>query len=467
MRSLIGSFCLVLLGGCVSFSEDGGFGSVQTAVRERAGVEAKWVRSETEADSVRGRVKELLAQPLSGDAAVQIALLNNPGLQASYAEMGIAEADLVQASRWSGPRFSFARLSHGGGGVDWERGVFFDLLGLITIPLSTRVERKRFEASQARAAAEAVRLALETRKAWLSAVAAEESVRYADQVKEAAEAGAELGRRMAAAGNWSKLNHAREQAFYAEATAQLARTRQSSVAAREHLTRLMGLWGEDAAFRLPPRLPDLPQAPRDVRDLEAQALAQRLDVQSARRDTESLAESLDLTKISRFVNLLEVGFLTEQESDEARHRGWEIELRIPIFDFGGARTARAEHQYMQSVNRALDTAVRARSEVRESYSAYRTAFDLAKHYRDEIVPLRKRISEEVLLRYNGMLMSVFELLADSREQVAAVNAYIDALHAFWVAESDLQAAMTAGSPGAAGRPARTASIPGRASAAAH
>jgi outer membrane protein TolC len=318
-----------------------------------------------------------------------------------------------------------------------------------------------------RAAAEALRLTLEARKAWFGAVAAEETARYMGQVKEAAEAGAELARRMAAVGNWSKLNQAREQAFYAETTAQFARARQANVAAREHLTRLMGLWGDEAAFRLPQRLPDLPQAPREAGDLEAQALAQRLDVQSARRDTESLAESLGLAKVSRFVNLLEVGAVSEKEADEPRHRGWEIELRIPIFDFGGARTARAEHLYMQSVNRAMDTAIRARSEVREAYGAYRTAFDVAKHYRDEIVPLRRKISEEVLLRYNGMLMSVFELLADSREQITAVSAYIDALHGFWSAESDLQAALTARSPGAPASAMRPATAPANAGAAQH
>jgi outer membrane protein TolC len=175
-------------------------------------------------------------------------------------------------------------------------------------------------------------------------------------------------------------------------------------------------------------------------------LAQRLDVQGARRDAESLARSLGLTRATRFISLLEVGVLSNDETGEPRQRGFEIELGLPLFDFGGARTARAERLYMQSVNRTIETAVQARSEVRESYSAYRTAFDLARHYRDEIVPLRKRISEEMLLRYNGMLASVFELLADSREQVQAVNAYIDTLRDFWVAESDLQMALTGRSP---------------------
>jgi outer membrane protein TolC len=218
----------------------------------------------------------------------------------------------------------------------------------------------------------------------------------------------------------------------------------------------MGLWGEDLAFQLPERLPELPQSPREGGDLEAQAIAQRLDVQGARRDADSLARSLGLTKVTRFVNLLEVGVLSKSETGQPRQRGWEIEVGMPIFDFGGARVARAERLYMQAVSRTVEAAIEARSEVREAYSAYRTSFDVAKHYRDEIVPLRKRISEEVLLRYNGMLMSVFELLADSREQVAAVNGYIESLRDFWIAESDLQMALTGRSPGGMQRTAGAA-----------
>lgn len=447
-RPILALALAAVLGGCASFSPDGGFGSVNSAVRERTGQEPRWIRSDVEADTARARVKELLAQPLSAESAVQVALLNNPSLQASYAEMGIAEADLVQASRWSGPTFSFARLRRGPD-IEYERSVFVDVLGLLTIPLRTRVEEKRFEAARTRAAADSMRLALEARKAYFAAIAARESARYMDQVKEAAEASAELGRRMAAVGNWSKLNQQREQAFYAETTAQLARVRQAQVAARERLARVLGLRSDDPAVRLPERLPDLPGNPRAGGDFEAQALAQRLDVQAARRETEAMAQSLGLSKVSRFVNLLELGAMHNTESPKPHQTGWEVELRIPIFDFGEARVARAEFLYMQAVHRATDTAIRARSEVREHYSAYRTAYDLARHYRDEIVPLRKRISEEMLLRYNGMLSSVFELLADARESVASVNAYIEALRDFWIAESDLQAALTAGSPGGA------------------
>ena len=435
-----------LAAGCVSLSEDGGFAKVEQAVKDRTGAETKWSRTESEAETVRSRVKELLGRQLGATEAVQIALLNNPGLQASYAEVGIAEADLVQASRWRGPTVSFARLRRGDE-IETEAGVFFDVLGLLTIPLSTRAGESRLQATQHRAAAEALRIALDTRKAWFQAVAAQETAKYMDQVRESAEASAELARRMAAVGNFPKLTQAREQAFYAEATAQLARARHNATAARERLSRLMGLWGEDLRFELPERLPELPKSVREGGDLEAQALAQRLDVQGARRETESVAQSLGLTKATRFIDLLEVGLLRNTETGEERQEGWEIEFGIPLFDFGAARTTRAERQYMQAVNRTLETAIDARSEVRETYSAYRTAFDIARHYRDEIVPLRKRISEEVLLRYNGMLMSVFELLADSREQVAAVNAYIEAVRDFWFADADLQMALTGRSPG--------------------
>jgi outer membrane protein TolC len=447
MKPVMAGLALLALAGCASLSQDAGFSKVEQAVKERAAAEAKWSRSEEDASSIRGRVKELLAKPLGPAEAVQIALLNNPGLQASYAEVGIAEADLVQASRWRGPTFSFARLRRGDE-TETERGVFFDVLGLLTIPLSTRASAARLEATQSRAAAEALGIALDARKAWFHAVAAQESANYMAQVKDSAETSAELARRMAAVGNFPKLTQAREQAFYAEATAQLARARHNAIAARERLARLMGLWGEDLAYQLPDRLPDLPKEARDSGDLETQAIAQRLDVQGARREADSLARSLGLTKATRYINLLEIGVLSKSETGQPRQRGWEMEFGLPLFDFGGARTAKAERVYMQAVNRTTEAAIQARSEVREAYSSYRTAFDIARHYRDEIVPLRKRISEEVLLRYNGMLMSVFELLADSREQVAAVNGYIEAAREFWLAESDLQMALTGRSPGA-------------------
>jgi outer membrane protein TolC len=446
-KQILTIFPVVLLAGCTTFSKDGGMGTVNELTQSRIQQQATWIRSEQDADAARKATRELLAKPLTADDAVRVALLNNRGLQAAYADLGIAEADLVQAGRLRNPGFSFGRLRRADE-VEIERTFLFDVLGLITLPLRTELEQRRVALTQGRIAAEVLQVAADTRRAWYAAVAAQESAAYAEQVKQAAEASAELARRMATAGNFSKLDHAREQVFYADATAQLARARQTAVSQREQLTRLMGLWGEDAQFRVPARLPDLPKTAREINDLETQAIKSRLDVQGAMQEANNIAASLGLTRATGFINVLEVGYMRNSASHEPRQTGYEIELRLPIFDWGGAKVARAEHTYMQAVHRAADTAVRARSEMREAYAAYRTAFDLAKHYRDEIVPLRKHISEEVLLRYNGMLMSVFELLADARQQIAAVSAAIDTQRDFWLAETHLNFALTGKSPGA-------------------
>lgn len=435
----------LMLAGCASFSPDGGFTPVAQLSQERVGRTPTYQRTDAQIAAAASRVNELLAQPLNADSAVEIALLNNRGLQASYAALGIAESDLVRAGRLANPSFRFGRLG-GGGAVEIDRAVLFDVLGLFTLPLATQVEQGRFEQAQLQAVDDTVGVATEARKAFFEAVTADQLLGYAGQVTEAAEASSELARRMATAGNFSRLAQMREQSFHADATAQAARAKHRATAARERLVRVLGLSAGTPSFTLPDRLPDLPAAPAEFRDAGRTAMDKRLDVLMARRQTEATARALGLSRATRFVNVLQAGYQNQSSSGEGRRNGYEIELELPLFDFGSARVARAEAVYMQAVNRTAQVAVDAQSEVRASYSAYRTAYDLARHYRDEVVPLRQRISEENLLRYNGMLASVFDLLADSREQIAGVTGAVEALRDYWVAETDLQSAVTSRSP---------------------
>lgn len=464
MRLTAIALASLVLAGCASFSRDGGFGTVEQLTKERVGQSPAYQRTIEQADTAKDRVSELLKQPLTADSAVELALLSNRDLQAGYAELGIAESDLVRAGRLANPSFSFGRLS-GNGVVEIDRAVLFDVLGLFTMPLAKQVEQRRFEQTQLQAAFDTVGVAGEARKAFFEAVAAQQLVGYFEQVKEAADASNELARRMAAAGNFNKLAQMREQSFYSDATAQLARAQHQALAARERLTRVLALSGDQLGFTLPDRMPDLPAAPAEPKDAEQTAMEKRLDVLMARRATEATARSLGLTKTTRFINVLHAGYQNKSATGEQRSNGYEIELELPLFDFGAARVARAEATYMQAVNRTAQVAINARSEVRESYSAYRTAYDLAKHYRDEVVPLRKRISDENLLRYNGMLASVFELLADSKDQIAGVVGAVEALRDYWVAETNLQAALTGRSPGAS--PGMTPATASAAAQAAH
>jgi outer membrane protein TolC len=432
----------MLLGGCVSVAPDGGFGAVTDMTKARSGNEVRIVRTEADAAALAGTIRATLKQPLGPDEAVRIALLNNPDLQATYWKVGIAQADLAQAGRLPNPALGFRR-TEGGGEIEIERSLTVSLVKALTAPLATRIEARRFEQARLEVAAAIERHAAETRRAWYEAVAAKQGVDYARLVNSSAEASAELSARMTQAGNASKLDLAREQAFHAEASAGVARATRQALAAREKLARLMGLWGENAAYTLPERLPELPAAPAELENVERLALEQRLDVQAAKSEAAATAAALGLTRTTRFINALDLGYVGTGKTGEPAKSGYEITLELPLFDWGSARVARAEGLYMQAVNHVAQVAVDARSEARESYLGYRTAYDLARHYRDQVIPLRKKISDETLLRYNGMLASSFELLADAREQASAVNAYIDALKEFWIAHTGLEAALGA------------------------
>ena len=429
-----------VLGGCASFSPDGGFSAVEKTARDRLGKDVQWARTDADQDRIEQRVAELLAKPLTMDNAVQVALLNNRGLQATYSELGITEAEVVQAGRLPNPGFSFGRLTRGSE-VEFERGLHVNLARLLAMPFIGQMEARRFEQTKSMVAMQVLSLAADTRKAWVNALAAEETVRYMRQVKETADASSELARRMEQVGNFNKLQRAREQGFYADDALNLAQAEQLQRSTRERLTRLLGAWGAQTQFSLPERLPDLPKEALDLPDVERVALAQRLDVQGARLMAERTAKSLGLTRTTRFINVLELGIRNNSFNEMPTQRGWEIGVELPLFDWGGARVARAEAVYMQTLHRAAETAINARSEVREAYTGYRSAYDIARHHRDEIVPLRQRIAEENQLRYNGMLIGVFELLADARAQITSVNAAIQAKRDFWIAQADLDMAL--------------------------
>jgi outer membrane protein TolC len=419
--AVLAAVSAALATGCASTDPTAAYQRLSEATRPTTGQALTVVRSEAQLPAVAEQVQRLLQQPITAESAVQIALLNNRGLQAQLMQVGIAQAELAQATRLANPGFSFGRMRQGDE-IELERSLHVNLARLLLQPWVGPMEERRMEAQQRQLAMDVLQRAADARRAWVQAVSAEETLRYARQVLDAAEASAELARRMEQAGNFNKLMRAREQSFYAEAALGMARAEQQHRAARERLTRLLGLWGAQTAFSLPERLPDLPEAAREQPDIERLALAQRVDVAAARIATEQTARNLGLTRTTRFINVLELGLEYNTSNDAPVKKGWELGFELPLFDWGGARVAKAEAVYMQSLHKAAETAINARSEVREAYGAYRTAYDIARHHRDEIVPLKKRISDEQLLRYNGMLIGVFELLADARSQIQAVSA---------------------------------------------
>ena len=426
-----------VLGGCATFSKDGGFGAVQENTQKYIKQELVWPKTESEKNKVSERVNELVSKRLNVEQAVQVALLNNKGLQADFYNLGISESDVVQAGRLPNPRFSML-YARNNGEYKIEQALTFNIFSLLTMPKMQEIERQRFVQTQKRTAYEVIKIANHTRIAYFNAVAATEQVRYSEQVKDSAEASAELARRMVKAGNFNKLQQAREQSFYADAALDYASAKNKQVSTYEALSRLLGLSVDQLI--LEERLPDLPKSLAELQTFEKTAFEQRIDLQAMRLENDALAKQLGLTKTTRFINVLEIGpaRVLEGRRGEPYKKGVELSFELPIFDWGTARVARAESIYMQSVNRATQLAINAQSEIREAYNTYRTNYDVTKHIRDEIVPLRKIILQENQLRYNGMLTNPFELFGDARSQVTSVKSYIESLREFWVADSTLQ-----------------------------
>ena len=465
MRSYLSLFAaiggMLSLGGCAAFSPDGGMGPVAKFTRAELGKDVSAYRNESEAAAARATVTRLLKRPLTADGAVRVALLNNRGLQAAYEDLGIAEAAMVGASLPPNPTISLMRLA-GSGEVEIERRIVANILVLATLPMRTEIAKDRFRQAQLRAIGETMQTAAEARRAYYRAVATRETGAFLERAQTAAATAAQLAKRLGETGAMNKLDQAREQVFYADVGSQVAAARQQAVRERESLARVLGLWGRDLSFRRPAKLPALPARPRVRRTIETDAIRRRIDLQIARLDLDALAKSHGLTEATRFINLLDVAGVSKTvrpaEGDTTRQRGLEIEFQIPIFDFGEVRMREAEATYRQAVNRLIEKAVNVRSQAREAYRGYRGAYDIARHFQREVVPLRQIISDETLLRYNAMQIDVFSLLSEARQRVAANVSGIEARRDFWLADTNLHMAIAGMGPGAAEGGTSTATV---------
>ena len=427
------------------------FAPVSARTSAVTGSRAVWVQSAAEASAISAQVSGLVRKKLIGpDIAVQVALLNNKGLQAAYADVGMTAADVWQASLLVNPTVSVGMI-----GIDpvrtVEGAVVSNILAMITRPRRVAIAEVRFRQAQLVAAEETLRLAADTRRAWINAVSAWETVSYYNRAQQAADAASALAEKLGETGAFTKTGQAREHVFYAELTGQAAEARLAARTAKEELTRLMGLWGSDVDYKVPNALPAIPRSLAAKRAIEAEALHNRVDLEIARLALAAEAESYGLTQATRYLTDLELlaGVEVERESDEEGTTTSavpfaEVEFVIPVFDTGEARMRKAELAYMRAANLLAEKAVNIRSQARAAYDAYRSTHEIARHYRNNVVPLRVKIEEESVLTYNGMITNTFELLADTRAKINSIMLSLNAKRAFWLADVDLGTAIHGG-----------------------
>ena len=472
---LILSFPL-LLGACAAVvpgaytDPNAGFANVSSETAKAIG--ARTTFAQTQADNqalvreVHGMVHE---KTITAETAVQVALLNNKGLQASYANVGLSATEAWQQATPENPVVSIGLLGIGAP----QLGAYRAIEGLVRsniLDATTRSQRMAladagFRQAQLQAVSDSLALANQTRIAWVNAVSAFEAVGYLRRAKQTSDAGSQLAQKLGETGALNLAGQAREQAFNAELAGQLAQARLNATRAKEDLTRLMGLWGTEVDYAVPDALPALPRSVGGISNIEPTALANRVDLRIAQLGLEAQARAFNLTDQTRIVSDLEIvaGAELEREMHGGRIKTVttpqvELEFAIPIFDSGKARMRRSELMYLQAANILAEKAIDVRSEARGAEASYYASYDIARHYRDVLVPLRTTVEEEGLLSYNGMITNTFELLADVREKLSAELTASNAKRDFYLAQADLTAAIYGGAGGGGGGGGEGASL---------
>jgi cobalt-zinc-cadmium efflux system outer membrane protein len=442
-RALVFLVALTLGLGC-TVPREAGFPEVANAVEQRLGHRIFW-NHDGEADAaVRAKVREMLAHELTRAEAVQIALLGNRSLQASYEELRIAQADVVQAGLLKNPVFSGALrfpISGPSAAASYDLGVELDFLDLLLIPARKRVAEADFEAAKLRAGAEVLRVAHETRIAYYTLQAAQQIAEMRRAVASAAEASVELARRQHEAGNISELDLANEEALYEQVRLDLSRSEAEILDARERMNRLMGLWGEDTRWSVAPKLAELPAEEPPLEHLESLAIAQRLDVGAARAELQAASHSLAMGENWRFLGGASVGASLEHDPEGRSVAGPTAALELPIFDQKQAAIARLRARRRQAELKLSGLAIDARSEVREARGRLLFARSIVERYRSVVVPLRERIVALSQKYHDAMLLGVYQLLLAKQNEVHAYREYVEAVRGYWIARSDLERAI--------------------------
>ena len=430
-----------ILTACSSIPKDGGISNVVDIIESRSNNTLSLPQINAEMPMSSTDIDTLLQEPLSLEIAERISVEANPMVKVMLAEVGVAEADYAQASRMENPGLSYERFS----ADDNSASLLFDIGGLVLIPLRRRMEAQRLESARYNAAISVLSHIAMTRKAWINAVAEKQQTALISRAVESAETSNNLTRQMTALGHSSVIEAAQSELLLGKIQSKLIQQRLIEGAAREALIRQLGLWGEQVRnLKLPNQLPTLPLQPIDIPAIERQAIEGRLDMKMATLSLEGMAKNLKLTRLNPFLSAIELGPVHENTEGE-NERGYEIELRLPIFDTGKIKTQKARIIFEQAQAQAESTAIAAASSAREALANYQSAWEIANHTKEIMMPLRQRISAEQLLKYNGMLISVFDLLNDLLSATTMETDYVNAMRSFWLADTNLQSVLTGSS----------------------
>jgi outer membrane protein, heavy metal efflux system len=430
---------LLLLSGCASVALNAGFDEVRATVEERSKLKLFWNNGTDLDKEVAEQMGSLLKGNLTADEAVQIALLNNRDLQALYSELGVAQADLVQAGLFRNPIFGAAILFpvSNGGKPKLELSAVMDFLDIFYVPLRKRVAAARFEEAKSQITGAVLDFSARVRTAFFLHQANEQMLELRQTIVQALNASLELARRLHEAGNITDLDFARERALLETGKVALRSAEVAVRQGREELNILMGLWGNQTEWQTDGRLPDIPQQPMQTENIERIALGRSVDLLNARQRLVFAGEQLGFNRWTALLPEMHVGTGSEREEDGSWKVGPVLEFAIPLFDQGQARIGRSAGELRRAQQEYYALAVRIRSTARAVRDRMEGFRDRALYYRDIMLPLHERIVNESQLQYNAMQLGPIQLLRARERQIETAVAYIEALRDYWLARGDV------------------------------
>jgi cobalt-zinc-cadmium efflux system outer membrane protein len=439
--------------GCASMAIDAGFDDVKATVEQRSAAKISW-NAGTELDQeAEEKISSLIKGRLTVDQAVQIALLNDRDLQALYSDLGVAQADLVQAGLLSNPIFDAAvKFPVSGGRPDLELGAVMNFLNIFYVPLRKRVATARFEETKTRVTGAVLDFAGRVRSAFVGYEADEQMLELRQTVVQSLAGSYEIARRLHDAGNITDLDLFRERAQFGAVKVALRAAEISVRQSREQLNVLMGLWGAQTQWQSAGRLPEIPAEPPETKDIERLSLERSLELAQARQRMIGTGEELGLTRWTTLLPELGAGPHGER-SEGSWEVGPQIEFPIPLFDQGQARIGRTAAELRRIQQEYYALGVRIRAQARAVRDRLEGAGDRAMYYRDILLPLHERIVNEAQLQYNAMQLGPFQLLRAREQQIQTAVAYIEALRDYWLARGDLGQLLNGRLPGSVAAPA--------------
>lgn len=426
------------LSGCASVSAKKDFVDLKQKVESKTQLKVEWNQNQRNNEEINQRTQSLFKDKLTVDASVEIALMNNPSLQAVLEDIGIAKAELVQSGLLKNPVVSGSiRKPNDDGKTNTEFEVKQDILDLFTLPLRKRFAREQLEQVKYTIGNAIHHFDNEVRSAYYTLQSAQQMYVMQEKIVKAAQAAVDLAERQIKAGNINDLVLTGHQVAVSQAKMDLAQREGEVKAGREDLGRLMGVSADDMNWDILEELPFIANEEPSSELLETKAMSQNLELAIARQEIKVREKALTVNRMN-MIPEVSGGYNTEKESDGGKLSGPAFEIEVPLFDQKQTGVSRGQAQLRKSQRRLESKEREIRSDVRKIYAKLLNTRHMVETYRDTLIPLRVKFTDSLLKHYNYMLVGVYDLLDAKKEEVETYHKFVEALKDYWIIRSDLE-----------------------------